>query len=152
MIYPACLVTRLALKCNSIYTPSRKAISNYSRSYSIIRNDYDYSRWAPVTWKLLSQFWPSDRFIQNQTPILTFYFFSGNFEFRATHHDLDVDMPHFHIWVGYKIAILATIWGFLIKPQYRRCVALLSEEKKFIFLTIFCSDFQINFNDFYIIF
>ena len=36
-------------------------------------------------------------------------FFSGNFEFRATHHDLDVDMPHFHICADYKIAILATV-------------------------------------------
>ena len=39
MICPARLVTRLELKCNSFCIQTRVAISNYSKSFSIIRND-----------------------------------------------------------------------------------------------------------------
>ena len=40
MIYPARLVTRLELKCNSFCTPARAAIINHSKSVSIIRSDF----------------------------------------------------------------------------------------------------------------
>ena len=39
MIYPACLDTRLELKCNSFCTPARVAINNHSKSFPITRND-----------------------------------------------------------------------------------------------------------------
>ena len=39
MIYPACLDTRLELKCNSFCTPARVAINNHSKSFPITQND-----------------------------------------------------------------------------------------------------------------
>ena len=39
IIYPACLDTRLELKCNSFCTPARVAINNHSKSFPITRND-----------------------------------------------------------------------------------------------------------------